>query len=449
MRVAENCGSILIVDDTPDNLALLSRILTQRGYQVRAFDNGAQAIQSAQSTPPDLILLDVSMPVLDGFETCARLKRDERTREIPVIFISASESSQEKVKAFHAGGVDYVLKPFEMAEVEARVETHLVIRQMRLELQALNRELMARVEDLTRSQELLREREARLSAFVNALPNLSFVYDEEGRYLEVMANEAHLLSASAEELKGRLIKDVLPAEAARVIMNAIQHTIDNGKPQVIEYKLPVLSGEERWFEGRIALMEKDRAGHSRVVFIANDISKRAQLYQDVQRMAMQDPLTGCYNRRHFNSRFELEMQRTLRYRRPLAMVTMDIDHFKQVNDQFGHPTGDQVLCSLVRLCQSQMRTIDLLARYGGDEFAILMPETSLEGASQAVERLLGEIRKISIVTPKGSCSVTVSIGISGVEAGCKEACTVEVVMKRADQALYEAKSAGGNCARTC
>ena len=449
MRVAENCGSILIVDDTPDNLALLSRILTQRGYQVRAFDNGTQAIQSAQSTPPDLILLDVSMPVLDGFETCARLKQDERTREIPVIFISASESSQEKVKAFHAGGVDYVLKPFEMAEVEARVETHLVIRQMRLELQALNRELMARVEDLTRSQELLREREARLSAFVNALPNLSFVYDEEGRYLEVMANEAHLLSASAEELKGRLIKDVLPAEAARVIMNAIQHTIDTGKPQVIEYKLPVLSGEERWFEGRIALMEKDRAGHSRVVFIANDISKRAQLYQDVQRMAMQDPLTGCYNRRHFNSRFEMEMQRTLRYRRPLAMMTMDIDHFKQVNDQFGHPTGDQVLCSLVRLCQSQMRTIDLLARYGGDEFAILMPETSLEGASQAVERLLGEIRKISIVTPKGSCSVTVSIGIAGVEAGCKEACTVEVVMKRADQALYEAKSAGGNCARMC
>lgn len=448
MRVAENHGSILIVDDTPDSLALLSRILTSRGYHVRAIDNGAQAIQSAQTTPPDLILLDISMPVMDGFETCARLKQDERTREIPVIFISASDSSEEKLKAFHAGGVDYVLKPLEMEEVEARVETHLAILQMRLELQALNRELTARVEELTRSQELLREREAKLSAFVNALPNLSFVYDEEGRYLEILATETHLLTARAEELKGRLIKDVLPADAAGLMMDAIRHTIVTGKPQVIEYKLPVLSGEERWFEGRIALMEKDRAGHSKVVFIANEISDRVNLYQEVQRLALQDPLTGCFNRRHFNERAEQEMQRTLRYQRPLAMVMLDIDQFKQVNDRFGHPTGDEVLCRLVHLCQNQMRANDLLGRYGGDEFAILMPETSVERARQAAERLLVEIRKISIGRPEGACSVTVSIGIAGVEAGCKEVRTVEAVIKCADQALYAAKSAGQNCVRT-
>lgn len=447
MRVAKNHGSILIVDDTPDNLALLSRILADRGYQVRAIDNGPQAIQSAQAAPPDLILLDVSMPVMDGFETCARLKQDERTREIPVIFISASDSSEEKVKAFHAGGVDYVLKPLEMEEVGARVETHLALLQMRQELQALNRELTARVEELTQSQELLREREAKLSAFVNALPSLSFIYDEEGRYLEILANETHLLSASAEELKGRLIKDALPPEVAGKMMDAIRHTIDTGKLQVIEYKLPVLSGEERWFEGRIALMEKDRAGHSKVVFIANEVSERVQLYQQVQRLAMQDPLTGCFNRRHFFERAEQEMQRTLRYQRPLAIVMMDIDHFKQVNDQYGHPTGDKVLCSLVLRCQTQMRAIDLLGRYGGDEFAILMPETTVEGARQAAERLLAEIQKIAIVTPEGTCSVTVSIGIAGVEAACKEACTVDGVVKSADQALYAAKSAGRNCVR--
>ncbi|MGD0612961.1 MAG: diguanylate cyclase [Anaerolineales bacterium] len=448
MRVAESHGSILIVDDTPENLTRLSRILTQRGYQVQAVDNGTQAIQSAQTTPPDLILLDIAMPVMDGFETCERLKLDERTRQIPIIFISASDSSEEKVKAFHAGGVDYVLKPLEMEEVEARVETHLAILQMRLELQALNRELTTRVEELTRSQELLREREAELSAFVNALPNLSFVYDEEGRYLEILATETHLLSARAEELKGRLITDVLPAEAAGLMMDAIRHTIDTGKPQVIEYKIPVLSGEERWFEGRIALMERGRSGHSKVVFIANEISERVQLYEKVQQLAMQDPLTGCFNRRHFFERAEQEMQRTLRYQRPLAIMMLDIDQFKQVNDRFGHPTGDEVLCHLVHLCQNQMRANDLLGRYGGDEFAILMPETQVEGARQAAERLQTEIRKISIDRPEGKCSVTVSIGVAGVEAGCKEARTVAAVIKCADQAFYTAKAAGQNCVRT-
>lgn len=448
MRVAESHGSILIVDDTPENLTRLTRTLTQRGYQVRTVDNGAQAIQSAQTTPPDLILLDISMPVMNGFETCKRLKQDERTRQIPIIFISASDSSKEKLKAFHAGGVDYLLQPLEMEEVEARVETHLAIQQMRLELQALNRELTTRVEELTRSQQLLREREAELSAFVNALPYLSFVYDEEGRYLEILATETHLLSARAEELKGRLIKDVLPAEAAGVMMDAIRHAIDTGKPQVIEYKIPVLSGEERWFEGRIALMEKDRSGHSKVVFIANEVSERVQLYQKVQQLAMLDPLTGCFNRRHFFERAEQEMQRTLRYQRPLALLMLDIDQFKQVNDRFGHPTGDEILSRLVRLCQSHMRANDLLGRYGGDEFVILMPETNVEGAFPAAERLVAEIQKISIDRPEGKCSVTVSIGIAGVEAGCKEARTFAAVIKCADQALYLAKAAGQNCVRT-
>ena len=195
-------------------------------------------------------------------------------------------------------------------------------------------------------------------------------------------------------------------------------------------------------------MERGRSGHSKVVFIANEISERVQLYEKVQQLAMQDPLTGCFNRRHFFERAEQEMQRTLRYQRPLAIMMLDIDQFKQVNDRFGHPTGDEVLCHLVHLCQNQMRANDLLGRYGGDEFAILMPETQVEGARQAAERLQTEIRKISIDRPEGKCSVTVSIGVAGVEAGCKEARTVAAVIKCADQAFYTAKAAGQNCVRT-
>ncbi|MDP2994326.1 MAG: response regulator, partial [Anaerolineales bacterium] len=190
-------GTILIVDDLPENVTLLSRILANQGYTVKTAGNGAQAIDYAQTSSPDLILLDINMPEMDGFETCVRLKKDVRTRDIPVIFISALDGVEDKIKAFHAGGVDYISKPFDYEEVRVRVETHLAILRLRVQLQSANRELTARLDELTRSQEFLREREKKLDAFVKALPNLSFVYDEEGRYLEIMANETSLLRTDA------------------------------------------------------------------------------------------------------------------------------------------------------------------------------------------------------------------------------------------------------------
>ena len=134
-------GTILIVDDIPENVSILSRILANRGYSIQSADNGAQALTQALSTKPDLILLDINMPETDGVETCRRLKQDDRTRDIPVIFVSALNGVEDKVKAFQAGGVDYIPKPFEWEEVQARVETHLAILQLRVQLQSANREL--------------------------------------------------------------------------------------------------------------------------------------------------------------------------------------------------------------------------------------------------------------------------------------------------------------------
>jgi signal transduction histidine kinase len=141
-------GNILIVDDTPTNLRLLSQMLTGRGYRVRAARNGPLAISAAQSAPPDLILLDIMMPDMDGYEVCRRLKADERTQDIPIVFISALGEVGEKVKAFTYGGVDFITKPFEMEEVLARVETHLALRRLREELERTNRELEVQVQEL-------------------------------------------------------------------------------------------------------------------------------------------------------------------------------------------------------------------------------------------------------------------------------------------------------------
>lgn len=127
-------GDILIVDDTPQNLRLLSQMLTKQGYQIRAALNGPRALAAVQATPPDLILLDIMMPEMDGYEVCKRLKADEHTCNIPILFISALNETEDKVKGFAAGALDYITKPFQLEEVLARVETHLELNRLQREI---------------------------------------------------------------------------------------------------------------------------------------------------------------------------------------------------------------------------------------------------------------------------------------------------------------------------
>jgi two-component system cell cycle response regulator len=447
-NMADNSGvTVLVVDDVPENIALLSRILMMSGYHIETANSGSRALEIASTLLPDIILLDINMPVMNGFDTCTLLKKDERTSEIPVIFISALDDIEEKTKAFRIGGVDYILKPFDYQEVQARVETHLVLRSLRLQLEQANQALAGRVQELTASRETLAERERRLSAFVSALPNISFVMDQQGRYLEVIANESSLLFARPDDFIGRLIEDVLPPKEGAKILDAIGQTIVTGKIQVIEYKLSVLSGSERWFEGRITLMEKKDSGESKVILMANDITERVLLYQQVQRLANLDVLTGCFNRRHFMERAEQEVKRAMRYTRPLSFLMMDIDHFKDFNDKYGHQIGDRLLCHLVELCLRILRNIDILGRYGGEEFVVLMPETAIDGAKQASERLRNEIENMKINTPEGNLSITVSMGLACLERGFDESNTLDSLIKSADKALYAAKANGRNCVR--
>lgn len=440
--------SILVVDDVLDNRLILSRILSSHGYQVKIAESGEEAIRQAQELHPDLILLDIAMQDMDGFEVIRRLKKDELTRDMPVIFISALDEVDGKIKAFQAGGVDYILKPFDLDEVLARVELHLSIYNLRLQLEAANNELAVRVAELTHSQELLKQREMKLKAFIDALPNLSFIYDEKGRYLEILANEESLLSAKMDHLIGRCIEETLPPMVAETMMTAISRVIETGKVQVFEYKIPILTGEERWFEGRITLLEKNETGHAKVVLVATDVTERVRLFQKVQKQANLDPLTGCFNRRHFLTLADQEIQRSIRYQRPLSLFILDLDHFKEINDQYGHQAGDQVLSALVKLCRRDLRESDILGRYGGEEFIGLMPETSLQQAIQVSERLRGKIEQMQVDTPPGRISVTASFGVAALEKVEGEQRKLDMLISKADKALYAAKTSGRNSVST-
>jgi diguanylate cyclase (GGDEF)-like protein len=164
-------------------------------------------------------------------------------------------------------------------------------------------------------------------------------------------------------------------------------------------------------------------------------------------MANLDGLTGCFNRRHFMEKAAQEIHRAMRYNRPLSLLMMDIDHFKDVNDHYGHQVGDLLLCNLVLLCQKQLRNDDILGRYGGEEFVVLMPETATEGAMLASERLRENIENMKINTTEGSLSLTVSMGLASLERGFDKSHSLDTLIKSADKALYSAKAAGRNCVK--
>ena len=277
-------GDILVVDDTPANLRLLSGMLTENGYKVRSAPNGKLALMGARAAPPDLILLDINMPGLNGYEVCEQLKADERTGDIPVIFISALDQTEDKIQAFTLGGVDYITKPFQLEEVLARVETHLALHRLRCQLAVANTEL--------------RETNAELDAFAHTVAHdlkspltsiIGFSTLLESRFVDMAPEriadnlrritgtgykmrdiiEALLLLASVREADevacesfdmGVVVADVLArldaeieAAQAEIIAPAAWPTVHSYAPWIEEVWVNYLSNALKYGEDRVTL----------------------------------------------------------------------------------------------------------------------------------------------------------------------------------------------------
>jgi PleD family two-component response regulator len=181
--------TVLIVDDTPANLRLLSQMLMEHGYKVRAVTSGTRALASIEAAPPDLILLDIRMPEMDGYAVCEQLKAQASTREIPVVFVSSLDETGDKVRAFAVGGADFVTKPFQVEEVVARVHTHLEVRRLQQELQEANQQLEQRLEELRAHNEALQEALCTIKTLKGLIPLCAWcgrkIRDEEGNWVQM------------------------------------------------------------------------------------------------------------------------------------------------------------------------------------------------------------------------------------------------------------------------
>lgn len=284
-----------------------------------------------------------------------------------------------------------------------------------------------------------------------ALPDPVFILTESGRYAGVFGGTDPGYYHNGSRLVGASLQDVLPREKADWFLEQVQRTLQEQRLVVVEYGLAGMEVKgidshggpvgELWFEGRIQPLSVTFDGERAVVWTARNITKHHELESELRRLSETDALTGVFNRRKLIDGLTQHLQEFQRYGHTAALIMMDIDHFKGINDRYGHLMGDEVLRQFSTTCLQQLRKPDLLARFGGEEFAALLPGTGLNGARLTAERLRKAVARKEMSLTVGACSVTISIGVSEFLAEDK---SIENVIKRTDEALYQAKRMGRN-----
>ncbi|MDB5933342.1 MAG: response regulator receiver modulated diguanylate cyclase [Massilia sp.] len=417
--------AILIVDDAPASLGALRTMMSSQGYQTFVATSGERALSIAQRVRPDLILLDVVMPGIDGLETCRRLKGHPGTQQIPVIFMSAKSDTDDIVAGFDIGAVDYIGKPLRMAEVCARVRAQLQLR-------------------CTGAAQ--KEQADRLRMIVDAMDEGLMVIEASGRIQYSNPACERYLGYGPDELAGHAIPELLGAALAQEYLDYFAACAADPAAAHQGGAREVLI---RHHDGSLRSMDLTLtpmvAGEPLFIGLLHDITHHKQSETALQHAAMVDQLTQIANRRRFDSFLEQEWLRALRSGQPLSLIVLDVDHFKLYNDTLGHAAGDLCLQKVAAALQSRaLRPTDLAARYGGEEFVLLFAETTLDTATVLAESIRALVESLRLPHPRSTTSpwLTVSIGVATIAPTQFD--RVEQFFVAADRMMYAAKDAGRN-----
>jgi two-component system cell cycle response regulator len=443
---------ILVVDDIRTNIKVLEAKLTSEYYEVIAASSGPEALEAAVGHKPDLILLDVMMPGMDGFEVCRRLKANPDTAHIPVIMVTALGDPEDRVQGLSAGADDFLTKPVDDIAMFARVRSLLRVKLMLDELRMRERTsaslgvisppVPSLDENYASAQILLVEDnprdQVRLQRMIEGQFRTEMTADgmdalNRARQVEY---DSVVVSLSLQNPDGlRLCSQFRTTEETRNVPILLLVGPDDQKQLVKGLEIGVTDYVVRPID-RNEFIARLRAQVRRKRY-----QDRLRLhYQQSMEMAVTDPLTGLYNRRYMASHLATLLAQSAS-QHGTAVAILDLDHFKQVNDTHGHPAGDDVLREVGNRIVRNIRGIDMACRYGGEEFVVLMPDTDLESSEVVANRLLQAIGTKTIATRSaGDLTVTCSIGCTS----SLEGDTADSLLKRADEALYEAKHGGRN-----
>jgi diguanylate cyclase (GGDEF)-like protein/PAS domain S-box-containing protein len=415
LSAASRRPAILIVDDAPENLAALRALMVKQGYQTFVATSGDRAVDIAQRVKPDLILLDIVMPGMDGLEACRRLKSHPVTARIPVIFMSARSETEDIVAGFDLGAADYIPKPLRLEEVGARVRA-----QLRLSSGSDTQRLQA----------------DRLRMIVNSMDQGLLIVEGNGRIQYANPACERYLGYAPEELVGLTLPKLLDRDDA---CQALDTSAGTGTREV---SIRQRDGAARAMDLTMTPMH---AADGLFVALLHDITHHKQSEDALQRAALLDPLTQIANRRHFDAFLEREWQRAIRNAQPLSLVVIDVDHFKLYNDTLGHAAGDACLQKVAQsLSGHAARPTDLAARYGGEEFVLLFAETPADSAARLAEMIRRAVEALEVPNPRSPTSpwITVSVGVATIMPSQLD--EIDNLFVCADRAMYAAKAGGRN-----
>jgi two-component system, cell cycle response regulator len=445
---------VLVVDDVEVNVKLLEAKLASEYFSVVSANNGPSALEIAGTELPDIILLDVMMPRMDGFEVCRRLKANALTADIPVVMVTALSDVSDRLRGLEAGADDFLTKPVNDTALFARVRSLVRLKRMMDELR-LREEVCGRFSpagggdgptaDLDAARILLvAEQGFATSRIVDTLNSVTASVIRASSCAEAQSlldDSVELVIASLSMPDGdvlRLVAQWRANESSRQLpvllvaddseLSRLAKGLDLGAN---DYLVRPVDRNELLARVRTQIRRKRLAERLR----AN--------YRRSLSLALTDELTGLYNRRYVFAHLTELLGRRTDGGNETAVLLFDVDHFKQVNDRHGHPAGDEVLRELGERAVRQVRSVDLVGRLGGEEFVVIMPETSLAGAVVVAERFRVAVADEPFI-PRGlseKVPVTVSVGIAVTGEGSD---TIDTLLKRADDALYAAKHAGRN-----
>jgi two-component system cell cycle response regulator len=448
---------VLVVDDLAPNVKLLSAKLQAEYFDVVAAASGPEALEKIARSAPDLILLDVMMPGMDGFEVCRRLKADPATTHIPIVMVTALSDTENRVRGLEAGADDFLTKPVNdialFARVRSLIRLKLTSDQWRLRERTSHKFAMIEddrpilaepadharvllVEDgrsvVDRIVSALSQDSDRLVVAANAAAALAGIDDQPGYDLIMIS----LLLATEDGL--RLCSQLRSRESTRQIpillladeqeMPRIAKGLELGAN---DYILRPIDRNELLARVRSQIRQKRYQDR----LVAN--------YTASLSMALTDGLTGLFNRRYVMGHLDRLVARTGEQRKNFAVLMFDIDYFKRINDTHGHAAGDLVLKEFAHRITRHLRSFDLAARVGGEEFLVVLPDTDLEAVKVVAARLGGIVADEPMVCgPDGlTVDITTSIGLT---IGGEREESVDALLKRADTALYRAKHNGRN-----
>lgn len=446
---------VLVVDDILANVKLLEARLSAEYFEVMTAMNGLEALSICDQSQPDIVLLDVMMPGMDGFEVCRRVKSDPKTAHIPIVMVTALDQVADRVKGLEAGADDFLTKPVSDIALITRVKSLTRLKMLTDELRlrsASGRDVgldtpvdidqivgtrkgrILIVDDRRSSYERLQAAlQAGHEVTVETDPQTALLKAAEGDFELVVVSMAlatydplRFCSQVRSLDRTRLLPILLvadPEDNARLLRG-----LDMG---VNDYLVRPIDRQELFARVRTQIRRKRFNDHL-----------RDNVQQTIE-MAVTDGLTGLHNRRYMMSHLATLVDQSLERAKPMSLLIMDIDHFKSINDTHGHDAGDEVLREFAERVRANVRGIDLCCRYGGEEFVVVMPDTDQALALVVAERLRQRVaaEPFVIAGGRGRLDVTISIGLGSLAGGGD---TPDTVLKRADLALYRAKKAGRN-----